>query len=76
MPAVWLHNLAAHWLQACLLAAAAAAVAAALRLRHPGVRLIFWQVVLALALALPFLQRWEPPARSASHGDCRAGLWL
>jgi TonB family protein len=67
MPAVWLHNLAAHWLQACLLAGAAAAVAAALRLRHPGLRLIFWRSVLALALALPLLQRWQPaPPPTAS----------
>lgn len=66
MPAVWLQNLAAHWLQACLLVAAASGLAAALRLKHPGLRLIFWQAVFALALSLPLLQRWEPtPARSA-----------
>src|SRR5919106_3504539 len=62
MAALWFQNVAAHWLQACVLAAAAAALAAALRLKHPGVRLIFWQTVFILALALPLLQRWEPPS--------------
>lgn len=60
MATVWFQNLAAHWLQACVLSAAAAALAGALRLRHPRVRLIFWQTVFALVLALPLLQRWEP----------------
>jgi TonB family protein len=60
MATFWFQNLAAHWLQACLLAAAAAALAAVLRLKHPGIRLVLWQTVFALALALPLLQRWEP----------------
>jgi TonB family protein len=77
VPAVWLHNLAAHWLQACLLAAAATALAAALRLRHPGVRLMFWQLVFVLALALPFLQPWEPlRVRSAPTEAVAAALAL
>lgn len=65
MATLWFQNLAAHWLQACVLAAAAAALAAVLRLKHPGIRLVFWQTVFALALALPFLQRWEPLLPSA-----------
>lgn len=69
MSALWLQNVAAHWLQACALAGAAAALAAALRLRHPAFRLIFWQGVLVLALTLPLLQPWEPRPTSTAPAN-------
>lgn len=60
MGALWLQNLAAHWVQAGVLALGAAALPTALRLRDPAVRLLFWQALFALCLALPFLQPWQP----------------
>jgi TonB family protein len=52
--ALW--NLAAYSLQLAALAIAAYAAAAALRVRMPAVTLRYWQVVLAAAVLLPFLQ--------------------
>lgn len=61
---IWLWNLAAYSAQLAVLAVTAAAVTALLRLDAPRAALRFWQVVMAVALALPLLQAWtEDPGK-------------
>jgi TonB family protein len=55
---IWLWNLGAYSVQLAVLALTAAAVTALLRLHTPRVTLRFWQLLLAVALVLPFLQPW------------------
>ena len=56
------HNVVAHWLQAGLLAGVAGLGVAVLRLRRPGFLLRYWQAVLLLLLAAPWIQPWQPVA--------------
>ena len=56
------HNVVAHWLQAGLLAGVAGLGVAVLRIRRPGFLLRFWQAVLLLLLAAPWIQPWQPVA--------------
>ena len=56
------HNVVAHWLQAGLLAGVAGLGVAVLRLRRPDFLLRFWQAVLLLLLAAPWIQPWQPVA--------------
>ena len=62
IPSLWFHNLAAHSLQVALIVAAAMLLAWLMRLRGPSVKLGYFQIVLLVCLALPFLQLWKPPA--------------
>jgi len=52
-------NFAAYGLQIGLLIGIAAAAPALFRMRLPGVRLIYWQVLLAACLLLPLVQPWK-----------------
>jgi TonB family protein len=56
---LWLWNLGAYSLQAALIVAAAAALAALFRPRAPRAMLLYWHGVLALALLLPAIQPWR-----------------
>ncbi len=55
---IW-SNIIAYALQIGLVVAAGALTSAALRLKEPRVRLIFWQSVLATCLLLPFVRGWR-----------------
>jgi len=56
----WLANLGAWSAQVAALVVMAAVAAAGLRLTLPRARLALWQGLLALCLALPFVQPWLP----------------
>ena len=55
-----LDNLVAHWLQAGSIATVAMLGVALFRVRVPRVRLILWQALLLLMIALPVIQPWQP----------------
>jgi TonB family protein len=55
---IWLWNLAAYSAQLAVLAVTAAAITTLLRLNQPRLSVRFWQVLMAIALALPLLQPW------------------
>jgi TonB family protein len=55
-----LSNLAVYSVQLAVLVAAAAVMAALLRLRSPLSSLRFWQAILAAAIMLPLVQPWTP----------------
>ena len=55
-------NLVAYSLQIGLLVGLAAFVPAALRLRLPGARLVYWHVLLAACLLLPMVRSWKQGA--------------
>jgi TonB family protein len=52
-------NALAWCIQIALVVAAAALAAVLLRMRAPGVRLLFWHLVLLACLALPLLRPWK-----------------
>ena len=52
-------NLVAYSLQIGLLVGLAAFVPAALRLRLPGARLVYWHILLAACLLLPVVRPWK-----------------
>src|ERR1700730_11878079 len=56
---LWWDNMVAYSLQIGLLVALAALVPALLRLRLPGARLAYWQILLAVCLLLPALRSWK-----------------
>ena len=58
---LWFSNLVFWSAQAALLVLAAALLARFLRIRQPGVLLVYWRALLALSLLLPFLQPWHRP---------------
>ncbi|HVL68714.1 MAG TPA: M56 family metallopeptidase [Vicinamibacterales bacterium] len=58
-------NLAAYTAQVLIVAAAATAAHAALRLHAPSLSYIYWRVVLGLCLALPWVQSWSRPVADA-----------
>jgi len=58
-------NLVAYSLQIGLLVGLAAFVPAALRLRLPGARLVYWHVLLAACLLLPAVRPWQQEAAGA-----------
>lgn len=62
---LWFSNLVFWSAQAALLVLAAALLARFLRIRQPGVLLVYWRALLALSLLLPFLQSWHRPKPSA-----------
>src|ERR1017187_2274567 len=51
-------NLVAYSLQIGMLVAVAAAIPTLLRLRQPGAKLVYWQILLAACVFLP-LQPWK-----------------
>ncbi|PWT97696.1 MAG: hypothetical protein C5B51_30910, partial [Terriglobia bacterium] len=59
-------NILAWSLQIVGVIAAAALAAAALRLRTPGARLLFWQIALLACLTLPLMRPWK---RAVIAGD-------
>jgi TonB family protein len=61
MTSWWLGNLAEYSLQVVLLVAVGGLLPAVLRLREPRIRLVYWQVLLACCLLLPFVQPWHVP---------------
>ncbi|MCY4507831.1 MAG: M56 family metallopeptidase, partial [Acidobacteria bacterium] len=61
-------NVAAHWMQAAGVAAAAWLAISLLRLREPGFLLKYWQAVLLLLLLAPWIQPWQPVASTPAHG--------
>jgi len=58
MTNLWLQNLAFYSLQIAVVAAAGALLLRLLQIRIPGIRLICWQGLIAVCLALPALQPW------------------
>ena len=68
-----LENVLAWSLQIALLVAVGAITSAALRLRAPGARLLFWQMVLAAALASPLVRPWK---QGAATGDVSLSMVL
>jgi TonB family protein len=58
----WLGNLAAWSAQAAALVAAGSVAGWAFRLRAPRVRLVYWQVLLAICLLLPAVEPWRRAA--------------
>lgn len=58
---LWFSNLVFWSAQAALLVLAAALLARFLRIRQPGVLLVYWRALLALSLLLPLLQPWHRP---------------
>jgi TonB family protein len=58
-------NLVAYSLQIGMLVGVAAAIPTVLRLRQPGVKLAYWQVLLAICLLLP-LQPWKQAAATGT----------
>ncbi len=66
MSDLWLQNLAFYSLQIAAVAAAGAVLLRLLRVRIPKVRLICWQVLLAVCLALPAIQPWLTARTSSS----------
>lgn len=59
-------NFLTWFLQLGILVLAAAGLPALFRLTAPKPRLIFWQLVLVLAVALPVLQPWQTPPPMAT----------
>jgi len=67
--ALWLRNLGALAMQSGLLVLAGALFARVCRIREPRAALLYWRVLLAACLLLPFCQPWQvvtPPAESIS----------
>jgi protein-disulfide isomerase len=56
---LWFYNLAVYCAQLVVLIAAGAMMVAATRLREPRLRLIYWQVLLALGVLLPLIEPWQ-----------------
>ena len=62
MTAVLFHNLIAHGMQAAVIVLCSVLLAWLLRLRSAAARLGYFQLVLLICLALPFVQPWRPLA--------------
>ena len=58
MTNLWLENIAFYSLQIAVVAAAGALLLRLLQIRIPGIRLICWQGLIAVCLALPAIQPW------------------
>jgi len=74
---VW-SNILAYSLQVGLLVAVAAFVPALVRMRAAGARLLYWQLLLAACLLLPWVQRVKPGAKAqegslAASEDAKVG---
>src|SRR5215469_12567134 len=73
MADVIFRNLLAYSAQSGVLAGAAAAMLAALRLREPALRLRCLRVLLGALLVLPLAQPWRTPQASAGFVEVRSG---
>ena len=62
------HNIAAHWMQACVVAVAAWLGVTVLGLRDCGLLLKYWLAVLFLLLLAPWIQPWQPVVATSAHG--------
>lgn len=62
MIAVLFHNLIAHGMQVAVIVLCSVLLAWLLRLRSAAARLGYFQLVLVICLALPFVQPWRPLA--------------
>ncbi|MEI9974253.1 MAG: hypothetical protein WDO73_20705 [Ignavibacteriota bacterium] len=58
-------NMVAYSLQIGWLIGVAAVIPTVLRLRQPGAKLLYWQILLAACLLLP-LQPWKQPVSAGS----------
>jgi TonB family protein len=58
MTNLWLQNIAFYSLQIAVVAAVGALLLRVLQIRIPGIRLICWQGLIAVCLALPAIQPW------------------
>jgi protein-disulfide isomerase len=56
---LWFYNLAVYCAQLAMLIAAGALMVAVTRLREPRLRLIYWQVLLAMGVLLPVIEPWQ-----------------
>ena len=56
---IWFSNLLSWSVQVAVLVLAAGFLARLLEIRQPRVVLVYWRVLLAMSLALPFLQPWH-----------------
>ena len=76
---LFVSNLAVYSLQIGALVALAAAVPAAVRMRSPGGRLVYWHIVLIACMALPLVRPWRQEVitvatpRDFPWGE--AGMW-
>jgi len=64
---LWFYNLAVYCAQLAMLIAVGGLMVTITRLREPRLRLIYWQVLLALGVLLPALEPWQtaPPIDQA-----------
>lgn len=67
------NNLVAWWIQIALIIALCAGLPWLLRLRIPRSRLWYWHALLALCLALPFVEPWAEPSASDSAVSVTTG---
>src|SRR5215471_10262909 len=63
---LFLDDVLAWSAQVCIVAAVAAC--AALLLRHPRTRLLYWQAILVTILALPLVEPWNQTVIFFNHG--------
>jgi len=63
-----LDNVAAYALQIGLLVGIGAALPALLRLKAPGARLFYWQLLLVACLALPWVRPWHSETITVATG--------
>ncbi|MSV27734.1 MAG: TonB family protein [Bryobacterales bacterium] len=73
--ALWLQNLGLYCGQVAIVALVGALAAAAFRVRAPGPRLLYWQIVLTACLILPGIQPWNEAAAGSDdvQVEIRAG---
>ncbi len=69
---LWFYDLAVYCAQLAILITAGGLMMAITRLREPRVRLIYWQVLLALGLLLPAIEPWQT-APQVEQGMAQAG---
>ena len=68
MTSLWFGNLLDYFIQVSLLATIGGVLPLLLRVRAPGVRLLYWQSLLGVCLLLPFLQPWRAAVPMTSPG--------
>jgi protein-disulfide isomerase len=69
---LWFYNLAIYCAQFAILIAAGAVMVAVTGLREPRLRLIYWQVLLAIGVLLPAIEPWQT-ALQIEQGVIQAG---
>jgi TonB family protein len=61
-PSIYLTNLFAYSLQVGVLVGIGTLLARAFKIRHPGILLLHWRLLLLVCLLLPAIQPWNRPA--------------